>query len=71
MALVTDTPSAAVRRLPLASHVVLDYVLGALLVASPFIFGFSDETNPTVFFVLIGVLYLALSLGTNYRRTRY
>jgi uncharacterized membrane protein HdeD (DUF308 family) len=71
MALVTDTPSAAVRRLPIASHVVLDYVLGVLLVASPFIFGFSDETDATVFFVFVGAAYLALSLATRYRRERH
>jgi hypothetical protein len=71
MAALTDTPSAAVRRLPIASHVVLDYALGALLIASPFIFGFSDETNPTVFFLLAGVVYIALALCTRYRRDQH
>jgi VIT1/CCC1 family predicted Fe2+/Mn2+ transporter len=68
LALVTDTPTAAVRRLPLESHIVLDYVLGVLLVAAPFIFGFSGDTGVTAFFLLTGLAYLALSIGTGYRR---
>src|SRR4051794_6059257 len=55
LALVTDTPTAAVRRLPLESHIVLDYVFGVLLVASPFIFGFSDDTGVTAFFLITGL----------------
>ena len=33
----------SMRRLPIDSHIVLDYVLGVVLVASPFIFGFTDD----------------------------
>jgi hypothetical protein len=70
LALLSDYPTAAVRRLPLESHIVLDYVFGVLLVAAPFIFGFSGKTGVTAFFVLLGLSYLALSLATRYRRNR-
>ena len=44
LAATTEGPSSLINYVPLAAHVVLDYVLAALLVAMPFVAGFSDET---------------------------
>ena len=62
----TDWPMALMRSIPLPFHLALDLALAALLVASPFIFGFSDETAPTAFFIALGVVHLLLTLGTRF-----
>jgi hypothetical protein len=63
----TEGPTSLVNSVPLSAHVVLDYVFALLLIAMPFIAGFSSETNPTVFFIAIGVVYLLVAIGTRYR----
>jgi len=64
----TDGPSSLINSIPLSAHVALDYVLAAVLVAMPFIGGFSEETDPTVFFIALGVVHLLLTIGTRFRR---
>lgn len=64
---VSDLPTALMRRLPLDSHIVIDYVLGVLLIASPFIFGFSDDEGAVAFFIAVGVGYLILTAVTRFR----
>jgi hypothetical protein len=50
---------------PMAVHNLIDVVAGALLAASPWIFGFADEgTNAWVPFVVIGVAAIFLGLTT-------
>ena len=50
---------------PMAVHNLIDIVAGALLAASPWIFGFADEgTNAWVPFVVIGVAAIFLGLTT-------
>lgn len=63
----TDGPTSLANSIPIGVHVALDYALGALLIAAPFIFGFSDETAPTAFFIVIGVLHLLITVGTRFR----
>jgi len=36
-------PTGIVNQIPLAVHVVLDYILAVFLIAAPFLFGFADE----------------------------
>jgi hypothetical protein len=63
----TEGPTSLVDQIPLPAHVALDYVLALGLIAMPFIAGFSGETNPTVFFIAIGVLHLLVTIGTRFR----
>ena len=63
----TDGPTSLVNSIPLSAHVVLDYVFALVLIAMPFIAGFSSETNPTVFFIALGVLHLLVTIGTRFR----
>jgi hypothetical protein len=51
-----------------AVHVLLDYVFVAILIASPFVFGFSSETNPTAVFIALGVLHLLVSVATRFKK---
>jgi len=62
----TVGPTGIVDQLPVAVHVLLDYLLAGVLVACPFIFGFSQETNPTAFFITLGVVHLLITIGTRF-----
>ena len=68
IAAATDGPTSLVNQIPLSAHVALDYVLAVLLVAMPFIAGFSDETAPTAFFIALGVAHLLITIGTRFRK---
>lgn len=63
----TEGPSSLVDSIPLAAHVLLDFVLAGVLVAAPFLFGFSDESAPTAFFIALGVAHLLITIGTRFR----
>lgn len=66
VALVTEYPAGVVRNLPLAAHIVLDFVLAIFLIAAPFIFSFTDEGGPFAFFVILGVVHLVLTTLTRF-----
>jgi hypothetical protein len=68
LAATTASTTSLINQLPLAAHIILDYVLVALLIASPFLFGFSGESTPTAIFIAAGVLHLLVSIGTRYRK---
>ena len=68
LAAATEGPTSLINYVPLAAHVVLDYVLAGVLIAMPFVLGFSDETAPTAFFIGLGVLHLLVTIGTRYRK---
>lgn len=63
----TDGPTSLVNQLPRAAHVALDYVLAVILIAVPFLAGFSSETAPTLFFILLGVAHMLITIGTRFR----
>ncbi len=67
LAASTDGPTSLVDQVPRSAHVALDYVLVVLLIALPFLAGFSDETTPTAFFIVIGVAHLLITIGTRFR----
>jgi len=67
LAASTEGPTSLINYVPLAAHVVLDFALAGVLIALPFILGFSDETEPTVFFIALGVLHLLITIGTRFR----
>ena len=54
------------RFIPTKFHAPLDYIVGAALIASPWIFSFSDTTAPTVVSIVLGIALIAYSLITNY-----
>lgn len=64
----TSSSTSLVNQVPLPVHILLDYALAVVLIASPFVFGFSDESTPTVVFIAGGVIHLLVSIGTRYRR---
>jgi hypothetical protein len=68
LAALTASGTGLARVIPLGVHVLLDFGLVALLVAAPFIFGFSDDAAPTAFFIVLGVWHLLLTIATRFRR---
>jgi VIT1/CCC1 family predicted Fe2+/Mn2+ transporter len=63
----TDGPSSLINSIPIPAHLLLDFALAAALIASPFLFGFSDESAPTAFFLVIGVLHLLVTIATRFK----
>ena len=59
--------TSLVKVVPVQAHIAFDFVLGAFFVAAPFLFGFSDESAPTAFFIVLGVFGLLLTLATRWR----
>lgn len=66
----TEGPSSLIDSLPISVHLLLDFVLSAVLIASPFLFAFSDESAPTAFFIVLGVLHLLVTIGTRFKPAR-
>ena len=69
LAALSDMPTALMRRIPIGSHIVIDYELGIVLIASPFIFGFSDDEGALAFFIVMGLGYLILTAVTRFETT--
>ena len=54
------------RFIPTKFHAPLDYIVGAALIAAPWIFQFSDVKAATVVSIVLGIGLIAYSLFTNY-----
>ena len=54
------------RFIPTKLHAPLDYIVGAALIAAPWIFQFSEHTAATVVPIVLGIGLIAYSLFTNY-----
>jgi hypothetical protein len=54
------------RFIPTKFHAPLDYIVGAALVAAPWIFQFSEHTAASVVPIVLGIGLIAYSLFTNY-----
>jgi hypothetical protein len=67
----TASSTSLVNQVPLPVHILLDYALAVVLIASPFLFGFSDETTPTAVFIAGGIFHLLFSIGTRYRKEEH
>ena len=63
----SEAPTGLAKVIPVGIHVVLDFVVSAVLIASPFLFGFSDESTPTAIFIVAGVLGLLITIGTRFK----
>ena len=62
----SQLPTGLAKVVPVLLHAIVDFGLAALLIASPFLFGFSDESTPTAFFIILGVVHLLLTIGTRF-----
>ncbi len=67
VAMSTRWKLSLVKVIPVEVHALLDLGLGAFLIASPFIFGFSDVSEPTAFFIVFGIVEILATIGTAWR----
>lgn len=68
LAASTAGPTGLAKVIPLGvPHVLLDLAIVAVLVASPFLFGFSGDGAPTAFFMVLGVWHLLLTIATRFK----
>jgi prepilin signal peptidase PulO-like enzyme (type II secretory pathway) len=63
---MTQWRLSLVKLIPIEMHFATDLLLGAFLVVSPFIFGFSDEGGATRFMIIYGAIELATALSTRW-----
>ena len=68
VAATTEGPTSLVNSLHIQLHVLVDVGLAAVMIAAPFLFGFSDEGAPTAFFIALGVVHLLVTIGTRFRQ---
>ena len=68
LAATSEGKPGLINQIPTQAHVVLDFVVAAVLVAGPFLFGFSDDGEPTALFIVLGVLHLLVSIATRFVR---
>ena len=72
----TALPTGLIKSIPVQAHAVIDFLLAAVLIAAPFLFGFSDDGTATAFFIVLGVVHLLMTIATRFvgeerpRRTR-
>jgi hypothetical protein len=64
----TAMSTGLIKSIPVQAHVMLDYLLAILLIAAPFLFGFSEDGTATAFFIVLGVLHLLLTIATRFIR---
>ena len=62
----TAWTTGIVKSIPVVAHAMLDYAVAALLIAMPFLLGFSDDGTASAFFVVAGVLGLLLAVATRF-----
>jgi hypothetical protein len=66
LAIGTNWSTGIIRILPPALHGVADIAATIVLIAAPFVLGFSDHTNATVLYVVIGAAGLGATLLTRF-----
>jgi SPW repeat len=54
------------RFIPTRFHAPLDYIVGVVLIAAPWVFQFSEHTAATVVSIVLGIGLIAYSLFTDY-----
>src|SRR4051795_7766493 len=62
----TDWGLSLNNQIPKPAHFAIDWLLAAVLIASPFLFGFSGDSTPTAIFIGVGVLHILLTIGTRF-----
>lgn len=68
LAASTDGPTSLTNAVPVPVHVMLDAAVGVLMIASPFIFGFTKDGTATPFFIIFGVVEILVLIGTRFPR---
>lgn len=68
LAATSSGPTGLAKQLSPPAHALLDAVLSVLLIAAPFVLGFSGEAVPRNLFLVTGVVWLLVTIGSRYDR---
>ncbi|HEV2059386.1 MAG TPA: hypothetical protein VGR11_08510 [Solirubrobacteraceae bacterium] len=63
----TEGAGSLINSIPISIHLLFDFALAAVLIASPFLFAFSGESAPTALFLIIGVAHLLVTIATRFK----
>jgi cyanate permease len=67
--MMTRWRMSIVKLIPLRGHFMADVGVGIVAILAPFVLGFSDESDATIFLVVMGVLELGAAFGTAWDAT--
>jgi hypothetical protein len=62
----TAMSTGLIKSIPVPAHVMIDYIVAILLIASPFVFAFDDDGGATAFFLILGIAHLLLTIATRF-----
>lgn len=65
--LASDFPFGMFKLIPFTIHGWIERLVGPLLIALPFIFGFADEEIARNFYIGVGLVVIALGFLTDYK----
>lgn len=65
--LVSGFPFGAIKLIPFTLQGWIERIVGPVLVAIPFILGFSDESLARNFYIAVGIIIIMVGLLTDYR----
>ena len=68
LAATSSGPTGLAKQLSPPAHALLDAVVAILLIAVPFVLGFSGEATPRNLFLVAGVVWLLVTIGSRYDR---
>ncbi|MCW2698178.1 MAG: hypothetical protein JWR62_3263 [Modestobacter sp.] len=68
LAATSSGPTGLAKQLGPPAHALLDAVLAIVLIAAPFVLGFSGEATPRNLFLIAGVVWLLVTIGSRYDR---
>ena len=68
--LTSDFPFGVVKFIPFNVHGWIERLVGPLLIAIPFILGFTDEEAAKNFYIGMGVVVIAIGMLTDYQNAR-
>jgi len=62
----SELPSGLAKVVQVPIHVTLDFIVGIVLVAAPFLFRFTADSKATAFFVVLGIAHILITIGTRF-----
>lgn len=66
IAATTAWTAGLIKSIPTTVHAIFDIIIALLLIASPFLFSFSNDGTPTAVFIVAGVFDLLWAIGTRF-----
>jgi len=63
--IIQKTQAGVIRGVPIGIHTWIDFLFGAFMIVSPFLFAFDGESAPKLFFIIGGIIIALWGLITD------